>query len=60
MTEKPETLPDPEMPTIIADTCVDRPKTDVEMSYLEKKNINKSIHNKLRKKDVYETDIHNI
>ena len=30
------------------------------MTYLEKKNIEKYIHQKMRNKDVYESDIHNI
>ena len=30
------------------------------MTYLEKKNINETIHQKLRKKDVYESDMHKI
>ena len=30
------------------------------MTYLEKKNIEKYIHQKLRNKDMYESDIHNI
>ena len=47
------------MPTI---TYLDtkRPKTDAEMTYLEKKNIDKAIYQNLRKKDVYESDMHKI
>ena len=48
------------MPTIIPDTGTKRPKTDGKMTYLKKNNIDKDIHQKLRKKDVYETDMHNI
>ena len=48
------------MPTIIPDTGVERPKTDEEMVYLENKNIEEAIHKKLRKKDVYETEMYNI
>ena len=35
-------------------------KTDTEMIYLKKKSIEESINNKLRKKDVYKKDMHNI
>ena len=48
------------MPTIIPDTGTKRPKMDRTMTYLKKNNIDKDIHQKLRKKDVYETDMHNI
>ena len=54
------TFPNPWIPTTITDIGVQHPKTDVEMAYLEKKNTEEAIHQKLRKKDVYETDIHNI
>ena len=37
-----------------------RPSTDVEMTYLEKKNTDKAIHQKVSKKDVHETDMQNI
>ena len=60
MTETPETLPELEMPTIIMDTDINHPNTDTEMAYLKKKTINDSIHHKLRKKNVYETDMHSI
>ena len=43
---------DPEMPTI-TDLGIERPKTDVEMTYLEKNNIDEAIYQKLRKKDLY-------
>ena len=59
MTETAATFPDPEMP-IIAELGTERPKTDGEMTYLEKKNINEAIRQKLRKKDVYESDMHKI
>ena len=36
ITETLETLPNPEMPTIIADRGVNSPKTDAEMTYLKK------------------------
>ena len=55
ITDKMETFPDPDMPTIIPDTGLKHTKTDGEMTYLEKKNIDKAIHQKLMKKDVYKT-----
>ena len=51
MTETAYNFPDPEMPTI-TELGTERPKTDGEMTYLEKKNINEAICQKLRKKDV--------
>ena len=48
------------MPTIILVMGGKRPKTDAYMTHLKKKNIYKVISQKLRKKYVYETDIHNI
>ena len=60
MTKTPETFPGPDMPTIIPDTGVERLKTDTEMTYLERKNINEAIHHKPRNKDVYETEMHKI
>ena len=44
----------------IPDFCIERPKIDADMTYLEKKNINEDNHQNLRKKDVYESYIHNI
>ena len=38
----------------------ERPKTDGEMTYLEKRNIDEAIRKKLRKEDFYESYIHNI
>ena len=35
-------------------------KMDAEITYLEKKNIDKAIRQKLRKKDMYETYMHKI
>ena len=43
------------MPTI-TELGTERPKTDGEMTYLKKKNIDESIRQNLRKKDVYESD----
>ena len=48
------------MPTIIPDTGAKRPKTDRKMTYLKNNNIDENIHQKLRKKDVYQNDMHNI
>ena len=60
MTETLETLPNPEMLTIIPDTDSENLKTEREINHLEKKNIEEAIHQKTNKKDVYETDMHNI
>ena len=43
MTKTQETFPGPEMPTIIPDTGIERPKTDKETTYIEKKNIEEAI-----------------
>ena len=59
MTETSANFPDPEMPTI-TELGTERPKTDGEMTYLEKKNIDEAIRQRLRKKDVYESDMHKI
>ena len=59
MTEIAANFPDPEMPTITA-LGTERPKTDGEMTYLKKNNINEAIRQKLRKKDVYKSDMHKI
>ena len=53
-------FPYPDMPTIVPDTGVDHSKTDTDMTYLKKKNIYEAIRQKLRKKDVYETNMHKI
>ena len=50
MTETAANLPDPEMPNITK-LVTELPKTDCEMTYLEKKNIDEAIRQKLRKKD---------
>ena len=60
MTETPETFPDTYMPIIIPDMGVERPKTDAEITYPKNKNTNEAIRHKLRKKEVYETYMHNI
>ena len=59
MTETTANFPDPEMPTI-NELGTERPKTDGKMTYLEKKNIDEAIRQKLRKKDVYKSDMHKI
>ena len=59
MTETAANFPDPKMPTINK-LNTERPKTDGEMTYLDKKNIDEAIRQKLRKKDVYESDMHKI
>ena len=46
------------MPTNIPDTGAEYPKTDKEITYLKKKNIDEAICQKLRKKGVYETNMH--
>ena len=55
--ETPETFHDPEMTIIIPDTGVERAKTNVEVTYLNNNNIDKAIHQKLRKKVMYETNM---
>ena len=59
MNETAANFSDPEMPTI-TDLGIERPKIDGDMNYLEKKNIDKAIFQNLRKKDVYESDMHKI
>ena len=53
MTETPATFPDPDMPTIY-DSGIGHQRIYAEMTYLEKKYTDEAIHQKLRKKDVYE------
>ena len=59
MTETPTTPPNPVMHTI-PDFGIGKHKIDVEITYLENKNINEYIRQKLRKKDVYKSDMHKI
>ena len=59
MTENPSTFPDPDIPTTIPDSGIERPKTD-DMTYPKKKKIDEAIFQNTRKKDVYELDMHNI
>ena len=56
MNETAANFPDPEMPTI-TELGTERHKTDGEMTYLDKNNIDEAIRQKLRKKDVYESDM---
>ena len=60
MNETPETFPYPEIPTIIPETGVERPKMDTDTAYLKNNNIDEAVRQKLRKKDVYDTEMHNI
>ena len=60
MIETPDIFPEPDMPKIILDTGVEHPKTALDMTYLKQKDIDKAIRQKLRKKYVYETDMHMI
>ena len=60
MAETLFTFPDPEMPIIIPDFGIKRPKIYSEMNYLEKKHINKAIRQKMRNKDVYKSDMQKI
>ena len=59
MTETAANFPDPEMPTI-TELGTKRPKSDGEMTYLEKKCFDEAICQNLRKKDVYKSDMHKI
>ena len=59
MTETAATFPNPDMPTI-TDLGTELPKTDAEMTYLNKNNIDEAIRQNLRKKDFYESDMHKI
>ena len=60
MTQTPETFPYPEIPKIVPGTGIECLNTYTDITYLENNNIDKAICQKLRKKDVYETDMHNI
>ena len=59
MTETAANFSNPEMPTI-TELGTERPKTNGEMTHLEKKNIDEAIRQKLWKKDVYKSDMHKI
>ena len=58
MIKTPETSPNPDMPTIIPDTVANHTKTDVDMTYLKNNNIDDAIHQKLRKRDKYDTNMY--
>ena len=60
MTEPLANFPDQEIMTTIPDSGIERPKPDSEMTYLQKKNINESIFQNMRKKDLYESYMHKI
>ena len=59
MTETAATFPDPHIPTITY-LGIEHPKTDGEMTYLEKRNIHEAIRQKLSNNCVYESDMHKI
>ena len=59
MTETAANSPDPYMPTI-TELGTERLKTDGEMTYIKKNNIDEAIRQKLRKKNVYKSDMHKI
>ena len=46
--------------TAIADMGIEPSKTDGDMNYLDKNNTDETIHQKLRKNDVYESYMHKI
>ena len=52
MTDTTENFTNQEMPTIIPNTGVEHPTTDLDMTYIEKKSIDESICQKLRNKCV--------
>ena len=55
MTDKTTKPPNPYMSTIIPFTGAGRTKKDREITYPEKKNIDRAIYQKLMNKDGYET-----
>ena len=59
MTETAATFPDQDIPTITY-LGIERPKIDGEMTYLNKNNTYGAILQNLRKKDVYESGMHQI
>ena len=59
VTYTPSTFPNPDMTTIVPVIGSQYPKADEEMTYHENNNIDEAIHQKTRKKDVYDTGIHN-
>ena len=59
MTGTAPTFPDPDMP-IITDLSTKSPKTNDEITYLEKENIDEATRKNMRKNYVYKTDMHKI
>ena len=59
MNETPSTFPNPDMPTITY-LGTDSRKTDADMHYLKKNNTDEAIRKNMRKKDFYESEMHNI
>ena len=59
ITETAANFPDPEM-TTTTNLGIERQKTFEEMTYIENIYIDKVIRQKLRKKDVYESDMRKI
>ena len=59
MTETEATFREPDVPTI-TDLGIELPQIYEEMNYLKKKNTDESISQNMRKKDVYESDMHKI
>ena len=60
MTKTPATFPNSEIPEIIYETGTKCPKTEAEITYLNNNNIDEAIFQKLKKKAMYETEIHKI
>ena len=53
MNETLATFTNKNMQTIIPDTVIESPKTELERTYIEKKSIDEAIHQELWNKDVY-------
>ena len=60
MTKTPSTFPNPEITTIVLDTCFESTKTDMEITYPGKKTIDETICKKLMNMDSYKIDMHKI
>ena len=60
MTETLAAFIDPEMMTILKENVYKHLKPDNKITYLQKKNIDEAIRQKLRKRDEYETDMNKI
>ena len=56
-TKKNDTFPKSEIPTIVTDNGDKHSKTDAKMTYIENKNTNEAIHQKLWNKYEYETNM---